>query len=43
MVQVKRKLAMTGLLTFVGTGGCGKTRLALEVTRDLIGTYKDGV
>ncbi len=43
MVQVKRMLAMTGLLTFIGTGGCGKTRLALEVARDLIGTYKDGV
>ena len=43
MVQVKRKLAMTGLLTFIGTGGCGKTRLALEVARDLVGIYKDGV
>jgi predicted ATPase/DNA-binding SARP family transcriptional activator/DNA-binding CsgD family transcriptional regulator len=43
MVEVKRTLAMTGLLTLVGTGGCGKTRLALEVARDLVAAYPDGV
>jgi predicted ATPase/DNA-binding SARP family transcriptional activator/DNA-binding CsgD family transcriptional regulator len=43
MVGVKRALAMTGVLTLTGTGGCGKTRLALEVARDLVGTYPDGV
>ncbi|MGI9122385.1 MAG: tetratricopeptide repeat protein [Rubrobacter sp.] len=43
MVEVRRMLAMTGHLTLTGTGGCGKTRLALEVARDLVGTYKDGV
>src|SRR5215213_7993137 len=43
MVEVKRALAMTGLLTLTGAGGSGKTRLALEAARDLIGAYPDGV
>jgi predicted ATPase/DNA-binding SARP family transcriptional activator/DNA-binding CsgD family transcriptional regulator len=43
MLEVKRALPMTHLLTLTGAGGSGKTRLALKVGRNLVGTYPDGV
>jgi DNA-binding SARP family transcriptional activator len=42
IVEVKRTLAMTRLLTLTGSGGSGKMRLALEMARALIGIYPDG-
>jgi predicted ATPase/DNA-binding SARP family transcriptional activator/DNA-binding CsgD family transcriptional regulator len=41
--EVKRLLSMTRLLTLTGAGGSGKSRFALEVARDLLGAYPDGV
>jgi non-specific serine/threonine protein kinase len=36
-------LQETPLLTLTGTGGCGKTRLALQVAGDALPAYPDGV
>jgi predicted ATPase len=41
--QVKKLLRETRLLTLVGSGGIGKTRLSLHVAADALVDYPDGV
>ena len=41
--EVKGLLATTRLLTLTGSGGCGKTRLGLQVLADLVDEFPDGV
>lgn len=41
--QVKSLLGRSRVLTLLGTGGTGKTRLALEAGRELLENYPDGV
>jgi len=41
--QIKDLLGKTRVLTLLGTGGTGKTRLAIEVGRELMDDFPDGV
>lgn len=41
--DLKALLGTSRLLTLMGSGGCGKTRLAMQVASDLTGEYPDGV
>lgn len=43
MADVQRLLSTTRLVTLTGTGGCGKTRLAIEAAAGLLEHYPDGV
>src|SRR5206468_3714446 len=42
LAELKRLLGTTRLLTLTGTGGCGKTRLALQAAAELLDVYPDG-
>src|SRR5207342_1632305 len=43
LVDVRRLLETDRLVTLIGTGGTGKTRLMLEVADGLVDAYPDGV
>jgi predicted ATPase/DNA-binding CsgD family transcriptional regulator len=42
IAEVKQKLAEQRLLTLIGPGGCGKTRLSIRVARDLQPDFEHG-
>jgi predicted ATPase/DNA-binding winged helix-turn-helix (wHTH) protein len=43
IVEIKRLLAQARLLTVVGAGGIGKTRVALQALAEVVDAYRDGV
>ena len=43
IAEVKARLTESRLVTLTGSGGCGKSRLALQVAADLLDDYPEGV
>lgn len=43
LAQIKSLVATTALLTLIGTGGCGKTRVALQSASNFLDDFPDGV
>jgi len=43
LVEIKRLLPGKRLVTILGAGGIGKTRLALQVAAEVVDAYRDGV
>ncbi|MBV9161224.1 MAG: winged helix-turn-helix domain-containing protein [Pseudonocardiales bacterium] len=42
LVEAKKRLARSRMVTLTGVGGVGKSRLALRVAADLLATFSDG-
>src|SRR5437762_4119120 len=43
VAEIKRMLFSTHLLTLTGSGGCGKTRLSIQVAADVLDRFPNGV
>jgi predicted ATPase/class 3 adenylate cyclase len=43
IVEARKSLSSTRILTFIGPGGTGKTRLSLQVAAEQFSEFKDGV
>lgn len=43
LAEAKQRLEGARLLTLIGPGGTGKTRLSLQLATDLLSSFKDGV
>jgi predicted ATPase len=43
IAELKYLLGKAKLVTLTGSGGCGKTRLALETAKQLVDSYQDGI
>ena len=41
--RIQRLLTTSRILTLTGAGGCGKTRLAIQVARELLNVFPDGI
>ena len=43
LAEIKQRLPVTRLLTLTGSGGIGKTRVALQTAAEVLDDYRDGV
>ena len=43
IAEIKSLFGKAKLVTLTGSGGCGKTRLALETAKQLVESYQDGI